>query len=507
LKYLAAAIVVLMALVAVSGLDGLPHSLRNQIGGERQELASAQTRFQGAQDAVLRDLQTEPDLFHGIASSHDWPDQLSKSLGDLQMASREVDQLDQIRREDRHSARQQAETLLAQERDLRTKALDSALAIQKQAAHWVDMKQHLPEAATAMDRDHQAIASFDLASLATAVERAERDWPDKRADLEARLADVNGEVDRAQADWQNTAEARRLAAAGDYSHVDLGSFFGVADVLKTAAADLPAKNADIRALSAQLYQSWDKLLVDMEVRGHFGDKTWDQKVRTVRTTYPSPSASSGETTSDEKWVDVPQATYEAEKNDLGMAIEHKSAGKYDTEAERTAQPAGFAYVAPPSMGSNQYGYWDHSGGRDFWVFYGQYALMRDLLFNRDYRPLDRYEWEGYRDYRTSGRTYYGRGGNSAPTYGTQGSSTQSRYSGSTFAKSGGFKDSKYASKSGNYRDSRFASPNAGNPDADHSAKRFGSGAGSSQPRAAPSPRPPSRPAFRPPSGARRFGKH
>ncbi len=175
-------------------------------------------------------------------------------------------------------------------------------------------------------------------------------------------------------------------------------------------------------------------------------------------------------------MDVPQATYEADKNDLGMAIEHKSAGKYDSEAERVAQPAGFAYVAPISVGRNQYGYWDHSGGPDFWVFYGQYALMRDLLFNHDYRPLDRYEWEGYRDYWSSGRTYYGRDPyGEAPRYGTQGTSTPSRYAGSTFAKSGGFKDSKYASKAGSYRDSRFASPNASDPNADHSPRRFGSG--------------------------------
>ena len=41
-----------------------------------------------------------------------------------------------------------------------------------------------------------------------------------------------------------------------------------------------------------------------------------------------------------------------------MAIEHKPAGKYDTESERVAQPAGFAYMAPPGQ-SNQYGHWDH----------------------------------------------------------------------------------------------------------------------------------------------------
>jgi hypothetical protein len=508
LKYLAAAIVVTMAVVAVSNLDGLPRNLRNKIDGERKELATAQTQFQAAQDGVLRDLQTEADLFHGIASSQQWPDQLSKSLGDLQLASRDVDQLDQIRREDRASHRQQAETLLAQEHDLRTKALDSALAIQKEATHWVDLKQHLPDAAAAMEHDDQAVASFDLASLAAFVQRTETDWPDKKADLDARLAGLQKEVADSQAAWQRTADARRAAAAGDSAHVDYPVLFGAADELKATAADLTAKSAEIRALSAQLYDSWDKLLVDMEVRGHFSGKTWDQKIRTVRTHYRDASGSNGQTTSDDQWVDVAQATYDAEKNDLGMAIAHKSAGKYDSEADRVAQPAGFAYVAPISVGRNQYGYWDHSGGRDFWVFYGQYALMRDLLFNHDYRPLDRYEWEGYRDYRSSGRTYYGRDpeyGN-APRYGTQGSSTASRYAGSTYAKSGGFKDSKFASKPGGYRDSKFASPNAANPNADHSPQHFGSG--SSRPSAAPPPRPSSpRPSYRPPSGARRFGKH
>ena len=214
----------------------------------------------------------------------------------------------------------------------------------------MDLKQHLPDAVAAMDRDDQSIASFDLASLAASVQRTETDWPDKKADLDARLAGLQKEVADSQAAWQKSADARRAAAAGDSAHLDYGALFGAADELKATAADLAAKSAEIKALSGQLYDSWDKLLVDMEVRGHFGGKTWDQKIRTVRTHYPDARGANGQTTSDDQWVDVPQATYEADKNDLGMAIEHKPAGKYDSEAERVAQPAGFAYVAPLSVG-------------------------------------------------------------------------------------------------------------------------------------------------------------
>ena len=34
--------------------------------------------------------------------------------------------------------------------------------------------------------------------------------------------------------------------------------------------------------------------------------------------------------------------YQAMERNLGMAVEHKSTGKYDQESERVAQPAGFA---------------------------------------------------------------------------------------------------------------------------------------------------------------------
>ena len=149
------------------------------------------------------------------------------------------------------------------------------------------------------------------------------------------------------------------------------------------------------------------------------------------------------------------------------------------------------------------------------MFYGQYALLRDLLFNRSYRPLDRGEWESYRTERTQGRTYYGQGaepGTSAPKYGTNGTATQERYSGSTYAKSGGFRDSPYASKSGSYRDSPYATPMTRNQDADREPRVFGRNRRPEEPRAAP-PEHSYRPAPRSPphrfsggGGGRRFGR-
>src|ERR1035437_3145553 len=182
----------------------------------------------------------------------------------------------------------------------------------------------------------------------------------------------------------------------------------------------------------------------METRGSGNAREYNQKIKTVRAKVADATGKPGGATSDEKWVDVSKAQYQAMEKNLGMAIEHKPAGKYETESERVAQPAGFAYMAPQGQ-SNQYGHWQQSNGTSFWVFYGQYALMRDLLFNRDFRPLDYREYQGYSTYRERNQTYYG--GDTAsqsPKYGTSGTATQEKYSGSTFSKSGGFKDSKYA---------------------------------------------------------------
>ena len=59
------------------------------------------------------------------------------------------------------------------------------------------------------------------------------------------------------------------------------------------------------------------------------------------------------------------------------------------------------------MGSNQYGYWSHSGGESVWTFLPQYLIMRELLWGHSYRPIYVNEYNGYQTAQRSGRTYYG----------------------------------------------------------------------------------------------------
>ncbi len=496
LRLLAVMLTVLIVVVAFNAFDHLPGSVRAQIDTERSALAAAQKQLDAAQQNFETQQQSHAALFRGLTPSQQVPGRFAQVSAELQSAGRQqMSMLTNLEKRGRYQDRQRAESLLLSERGLRNTAESQIAAIQSDVTGWIERSQHLPAEAQQMEREHKAIQAFDLTPLQTAVARAQSDWPDKKADLDMRLASVTGIVSDADATWDSTAAARAEAVRPP-PDFDSGAFLSADDRLQSDADSLPKKAAEVQALSGQLYDSWDKILVDMEARGHGSDRSFQQKIRTVSTHLADAAAKNGATSSQDQWVAVPQVTYDAMCNDLGMAVEHKAAGKYDFEANRVAQPAGFAYMAPPSQGSNQYGYWDHRDGQSFWVWYGQYALLRDLLFNYNYRPLPRDDWEGYRTYRDRGQTYYGRDYESeAPRYGTNGTATQERYSGSTYARNGGFRDSPYASKSGGYRNSPYATPGARNPSDESSPRVFGRNKGFSAPR----------PSFRPPSGGRRFG--
>jgi hypothetical protein len=505
---------VVIAVLAASALDRLPSSVRAQIDSERAALNSARSQLHMERDQVAAQAKSDAALFGAIPFGGAWPGRLDQAAFGLDSAGRDMDELTRLERHNRHSDAARAQSVLMSERNLRTRALSDAGAVQKEAAHWVDAKNHLAEHVQEMESAHHAIDAFDLTPVSAAVAHAEADWPAKKPDLDARLDAERGIVANSDKFWQSTAEDRRKAAGGDLSGVNTGALLAAAETVTTSAADQARQAGELQSLTGQLYTSWDKLLVDMQARGEGNAREYDQKIRTVRTHITNAAAKTGDTQSDEQWVIVMRPTYDAMRGDLGMAIEHKSAGLYDSEAEHVAQPAGMAYVAPPGQGSNQYGYWDHRDGRDFWVFYGQYALLRDLLSNHDYRPYDRYEYEGYRTQQSRGQTYYGHdSGSDAPKYGSQGTTTQNRYSGSKYAQSGGFRDSQYASKSGGYRDSQYASPSMREPGVDHSPRSFGhnSSPSSPAPRAAPAPRSyrpspaPSRAPMRSPG--RSFGRH
>ena len=112
-------------------------------------------------------------------------------------------------------------------------------------------------------------------------------------------------------------------------------------------------------------------------------------------------------------AEVDGATYSRYEPFLGMVILSKTG---DGGVDQGAHPPGYQQV-----GDERYGQWRDDGrGGSFWEFYGQYALLSNLLGGFG-GGISRDDWNGYRDSRDRGQTYYGRGGS---TYGTNGSATR-----------------------------------------------------------------------------------
>ena len=258
-----------------------------------------------------------------------------------------------------------------------------AESVRKDAAHWIELKQHLPQEVQDMERDYQAIHAVDLAAAAAAVQKASRPTGRRRRPIwRSRLASASRAMEaRSDELWQSSADARRAAAANDFAKVDF------AHPLRRRRRAEDRRRRTAQAERADQDAERAALPILGQDPGRHGSarqgnaREYDQKIRTIRTTVADATGKPGASTSDEKWVDVSKAQYQADaRRTWAWRSSTRPPASTTRRASASCSRPGFAYMAPPGQ-SNQYGHWDHHDGRDFWVFYGQYALMRDLLFN------------------------------------------------------------------------------------------------------------------------------
>lgn len=458
---------VCLAASVSTGCGALPKQLREQIASEKSNVEQAERQLQHSQNTVREDLAHSPELFKGTPVVTQWPARLESARGSLARAKSDLQQLEKLAHGGgRAEEVRQAERLLGEEKILRLKALSEAESVESDANSWLDFERNVPHYLTAMQRAYDQIQAADLAPVTAAVEKAGQDWPGKKAELDTRLAGLRQVSEDAGNQWKATAAARQDAAGGTAKGAEIATLIEANDALQRDETRLTHGADELRAASGQLYNAWDKVLADLEVAHRGGEQVYTEKLTTVKTHYVDVAAKKTEVSSDTQWVDVPASSYKAVENDLGMVIAHKDAGQFDTEASNQAQPPGFAYIAPPSVGSNQYGYWSHSGGQSVWTFLPEYLIMRELLWGHSYRPIYVNEYNGYQVARRSGQTYYGRETPaSPPKYGSHGTFTQERYASSRYVQSGGYAGSAYSSNR--------SAGTAGKPEAGVNGQGFG----------------------------------
>ncbi len=392
---LAIVIVILMIFVAVAGLDNLPRNLKSSIATASTQLASDRSQFVQNRDFVNRALSSEPDLFRTKAAVY--RDQLGKGDACLSTAATEMVTLEQYAKANRRQDASKAEAELAKF-ELQRKACGQATGLRSEAERWIGYKRELPKRLQAMQASYDTVHAFDVDAAVAPAKKAELDWPAKRDDIESRITQLKGSKTQAEEAWTSTAKLRTDAERNDPASFDYATFFQSADRIDNSARQLKMEGDSINQLSAQLYTSWDKLLLDVE--DNHGVR---EKVRLVKTKYKDATLANGEASSEEKWEDAEAARKRDAEKTVGMVIARKPAGKYDSEVERAIQPPAIAYVAPPGQ-SNSYGSWNNG----VWSWLPQYLILSHLL-NASRGPITAPDYEGYYQARRRGEVFYGRG--------------------------------------------------------------------------------------------------
>jgi hypothetical protein len=464
LGVIAIIIVLLMAIVATAGLDNLPRQLRASVAAETSQLKNDRTAFDQNRQAVERALSGDAELYGARAS--DFRQRLDRASAGLVAAGTELATLQQLAKANRRTDADKVRQELSRLDSIRAPPVSESAAVRAEVEKWQTWKRELPKRAQAMRATYDGVKAFDLDSAAATARKAMTDWPAKRDDLKGRLDALKGHQAEAEKVWSSTAALRAQVESGKVQGFDYPAFFDSADRLDAVSKDLKAGASSLNDLAGQLYTSWDKILVDAG-EDH---REYREKFRIVKTKFPDATLENGQTNSEEKWQPVDRAQYRQAEKQIGMTVERKPAGKFDSEAERSVQPPEYAYVAPPGQ-RNTYGYWD--GG--IWHWLPQYLILSQMLHMSRPVVITPGDFDAYQAARRRGDVFYGRndeyrasrngggwswGNSSSPS--TPSSSNgwykerpkswgSSGYGGSKYESRGGYSGSKYQSKGGGFK--------------------------------------------------------
>lgn len=289
-------------------------------------------------------------------------------------------------------------------------------------------------------------------NLTAAVQHGQNQYPDVSEKIQDRLETLAKQAGKL------ANHGAQLDAALQVQPPDYVKVGKLADFLQMEGRAVIDGATKLRTDVASLGKSVDKILIDMkEENGQCYHK------------YRYVEGGLGRIAS---WDAVPCSVYRKHTDHLGMALFSKPEGTFESEAVTIAHPPGYSYI-----GNTRYGRWDtHPSGR-VWVWYGQYALTRDLLWGvGGYRPISRNTYNNYRSRVKARKPYFG----ATKQYGTNGSYTKTKYRSSAFltqkrkyaasrfktSGGSGYRDFKSGSgsgsrRSGGYRSNRYRSSSFG----------------------------------------------
>jgi hypothetical protein len=439
--------VMILLIILVFAVDtlmgGLPGSVETLYVQEEGEVAAAESRISRDRAQVENLLAQEKDFLAPFADRESWTPRLDQARQEITEMKAILEERAQplMAKNDSEDA-QMLQDHLYRIRSGRTAALKESGAVAKRAADLIRFKEERPAMVEKALQDFKAMDLSALAALRTTATQASSDWPEKKADITTRMA-VFLELELQAAQSHAFVVAENKKSDGE---VDFDKLVNHCEALNKGKTSFVQSRDNITSLLGQLYVSWDKILEDMEIR-EGAEVVFYHTYKLIKVDRENKSAS------ENKVQQVSKELYLRHEKDLGMTLESKAKGFYDFEAVKKTSPPGYNYV-----GNSHYGRWEQRSGGSFWIFYGQYAFMRNLFWGSSYyHPVSRTSWNGYRTSRDQGRTYYGRDSSGRSQYGSKGTMAQTKYKGSKYTSKGGYAGTQFKRSGGSYRGSKYAS--------------------------------------------------
>jgi hypothetical protein len=174
----------------------------------------------------------------------------------------------------------------------------------------------------------------DLSSTEEAVHRAIHDWPNKRADLRAKLDELYTAGISLWRVRDSVDPMRRKGEPIDHSKIDPMQLMAALQVTESWFHSYPVKVSTLNGLIDQLYSSWETRLTATPVLdGSNTSAACRMEVATVqsRTDHPNPMAAS--TTGQKRVVQTSDCSCLGSKAQPGVLLAQKPFGLYDAEAE------------------------------------------------------------------------------------------------------------------------------------------------------------------------------
>lgn len=438
-------IFLMILVVAVDSLfGGLPGVIRTQYEQELNGVAKATSQLSKNRDKVSSLVAADPGFLEPIEQRESWQGRFDAASDELTEAKQVLDgQVKPLFENDNPDDVEKLALLLNEVRTSRTHAESEITTVFQRAERLVGYKAKRKEMVQEAETAYKAMSRDSLAGLQAKADQAAADWPEKKDDIASRMAVFGTLLESADSSYKFVTEENKKSD----NAIDFDALVHNHDALLQMRDSFSQSFSSIPVLLDQLYVSWDKILADMEIREGY-EVEFYHTYKMIRVNRENKSFE------DTQVQKVTKDFYLKHEKNLGMTLESKPKGKYDFEADKQTSPPGYSYVGNP-----HYGQWERrSSGGSFWVFYGQYALMRDLFWGGShYRPIARSDWDGYRQARSSGRTYYGKDATGKTRYGSSGTMAKTKYAGSKYTSSGGYSKTQFKKSGGKYRGTRYAS--------------------------------------------------